>query len=95
MSAPIPLITGTVPAQNPRIYASVGNPVSYVQVDGNRSMSSALVGLVPRALMRQKSFVFFPNLKKADPPSSSHRHSHPECPVRPPSLSLKLVLSRP
>ena len=88
MSTPVSLITGTAPAQNPGIHTSVSNPASYVQTDGNRSMSSALAGPVPGALVGQKSFVFFPNSKKADPPSSSHRHSHPECPVRPLSLSL-------
>ena len=52
MSAPVPLITGIAPAQNPRIHASVGNPASYVQADGNRSMLSALDGLVPGDLVR-------------------------------------------
>ena len=51
MSAPIPLITGIVPAQNHGIHASVGNPTAYVQANGNRSMSSALPSLVPRALV--------------------------------------------
>ena len=88
MSTPVPLITGTAPAQNPGIHTLVGNPASYVQVDGNRSMSSAPAGLVPGALVGNKSSISFPNSKKADPPSSSHRHSHPECPVRPPSLFL-------
>ena len=88
MSAPIPLITGTGLAQNPGIHASVDNPASYVQDDGNRSMSSALASPVLGALVGQKSSVSFPNSKKADPPSSSHQHSHPECAVRPPSLSL-------
>ena len=87
MSTPVPLITGTAPAQNPEIHTSEGNPASYVQADGNRSMSSATVGPVLGALVGQKSSVSFPNSKKADPPSSSHWHSHPECPVRPLSLS--------
>ena len=95
MSAPVPLITGTAPAQNPKIHTSVGNPASYVQADGNRSMSSAPAGPVPRALMGQKSSISFPNSKKADPHSSSHWHSHPECPVRPPSLPLWPKLSQP
>ena len=51
MSAPIPLITGTAPTQNPGIHASVGNLASYVQADGNRSMSSALAGPVPGVLV--------------------------------------------
>ena len=51
MSVLVPLITGTVPAQNPGIHTSVGNPTSYVQADGNKSMSSALDGPVPRALV--------------------------------------------
>ena len=95
MSAPVPLITGTTPAQNPGIHASVGIPASYVKADGNRSMSSALAGPIPGALVGHKSSVSFPNSKKAGPPSSFHRHSHPECPVRPPSLSLLIELSRP
>ena len=82
MSVPVPLITRTAPAQNLGIHASVGNPASYVQADGNKSMSSPLAGPVPGALVGHKSSVSFPNPKKADPPSSSHRHSHPECPVR-------------
>ena len=72
MSAPVPLITGTAPAQNPSIHASVGNLTSYVKADGNRRMSSALASPVPRALVEQKSYVSFPNSKKVDPPSSSH-----------------------
>ena len=72
MSVPVPLITGTEPTQNPWIPASVGNPASYVQADGNRSMSSVLASLVPGALVGQKSSTSFPNSKKADPPSSSH-----------------------
>ena len=78
MFAPIPLITGTASAQNPGIHASVGNPASYVQADGNRSMSSALAGPILAALVGQKSSVSFPNSKKADPPSSSHQHSYLE-----------------
>ena len=50
-SAPVPLMTGPAPAQNPRIPASVGNPSSYVQADGNRSMSSALAGPASMALV--------------------------------------------
>ena len=51
MSAPVPLITGTALAQNPGIHASVGNLTSYVQADGNRSMSSALAGPVLEELV--------------------------------------------
>ena len=65
-------MTRTAPAQNLGISASVGNPTSYVQADGNRSMSSALAGPVPEALVGQKSSASFPNSKKADPPFSSH-----------------------
>ena len=95
MSGPIPLITGTAPAQNLGIHTSVGNPTSYVQADGNRSMSSAQAGPILGALMGQKPSVSFPNSKKVDPPSSSHRNSHPECLVCPPFLSLWPKLSRP
>ena len=93
MSTPVPLITGNGPAQNPGIHASVANPASYVQADGYRSMSSALAGPVPGALVGHKSTISFPNSEKADPPSSSHRHSHPKCLVRPLSLSLWSALS--
>ena len=65
-SAPVPLMTGIALAQNLGIHASVGSPVSYVQVAGNRSMSSALAGPVRGALVGQKSSVSFPNSKKAD-----------------------------
>ena len=34
MSAPIPLMTGTVLSRNPRILASRGNLASYVQANG-------------------------------------------------------------
>ena len=44
VSAPVPLMTGTASAQNPEIHASMGNPVSYAQADGNRNMSSVLAG---------------------------------------------------
>ena len=57
----VPLMTGPALAQNPGILASVGNPSSYVQADGNRSMSSALVSLVSGALVRQKTSASFPN----------------------------------
>ena len=40
----VPLMTGTVLTQNPRILASEGNPASYVQADGNNNMSSVLTG---------------------------------------------------
>ena len=74
MSTSVPMITETTPTQNPGIHTSVGNPASYVQAYGNRSMSSTPAGPVPRALVGQKSSVSFPNSKKVDPPSSSHRH---------------------
>ena len=61
MSAPVPLITGTASARNPGIHASVGNPASYVQADGNRIMSSTLANPVPGALVGQESSVSFPN----------------------------------
>ena len=93
MSAPVPLITGSTPTQNLGIHASVGNPASYVQADGNKSMSSALAGPIPGALVGQKYSVSFPNSKKVDPPSYSHRYLHPECPVRPSSFSLWPELS--
>ena len=92
--APVLPMTGTELAQNPGIHASMGSPASYVQANGNQIMSSALVGPVPGALVGHKSSVSFPNSKKADPPTSSHRHSHPEYPVRPPSLSLWQELSQ-
>ena len=60
-SVPVPLMTGPALAQNPGIPASVGNPSSYVQADGNRSMSSVLVSPVSGALVRQKSSASFPN----------------------------------
>ena len=41
-SAPIPLMTGNAPSLNFGILASVDNPVSCAQADGNDSMSSAL-----------------------------------------------------
>ena len=44
VSAPVPLMTGTALAQNPEIHASMGNPVSYAQADGNRNMSLVLAG---------------------------------------------------
>ena len=72
MSMHVPLITGTMQAQNPEIPASTGNPASYVQADGNRNMSSALASSVLGALLGQKSSISFLNSKKADPPSSSH-----------------------
>ena len=42
VSALVPLMTGTMPTQNPEIHASTGNPISYAQADGNRNMSSVL-----------------------------------------------------
>ena len=49
MSAPVPLMTGTALSHNSRILAFVDNPFSCAQANGNRSMSSALVGSVPGA----------------------------------------------
>ena len=95
MSAPVPLMTGTALSDNSGIPAFVDNPVSCAQVDGKRKMSSALAGPVPGGLVGQKSSISFPNSKKAGSLSSSHRHSHPECPMRPLSLSLWPKLFRP
>ena len=53
MSVPIPLITRTTLAKNLGIHSSVGNPASYVETDGNKSISSAPAGPVPGALMGQ------------------------------------------
>ena len=50
-SAPVPLMTRPASAQNLGILASVGNPSSYVQADGNKSMSSAMAGPVSGALV--------------------------------------------
>ena len=72
MPVPIPLIFRPALFQNLGISAFGGNPASYVHADGNRSISSALAGPVPGALMGQKSSASFPNSKKADPPSFSH-----------------------
>ena len=44
MSECVPLMTRTEVSHNPGILASVGNPVSYVQADGNDNMSSVLTG---------------------------------------------------
>ena len=43
-SVHVPLMTGTVSSQNPRILASAGNLASYVQADGNGNMLSVLTG---------------------------------------------------
>ena len=40
----IPLMTGTEVSRSPGIPASVGNPASHVQADGNGNMSSVLTG---------------------------------------------------
>ena len=40
----VPLMTGTVPSQNPRILVFEGNPASYVQADDSGNMSSVLSG---------------------------------------------------
>ena len=42
VSVSVPLMTGTTLSQNLRILASKGNPVSYVQDDGNNNMSYVL-----------------------------------------------------
>ena len=44
MSECVPLMTGTEVSHDSRILSSVGNPVSYVQADGNDNMSSVLTG---------------------------------------------------
>ena len=44
MSVLVPLMIGTEVSHNPRIPASVGNPVSCVQVGGSDSMSFASSG---------------------------------------------------
>ena len=41
-SAPVPLMTGTVPSKNPEILASEGNSSSYVQADGRNNISPTL-----------------------------------------------------
>ena len=43
-SVHVPLMTGTEVSYSPGILASVENPVSCAQTDGNGSMSSALTG---------------------------------------------------
>ena len=43
VSAPVPLMTGTVPSQSPTILAFEGNPASYVQANGRSNMSSVLI----------------------------------------------------
>ena len=43
-SVHVPLMTGIMPSQNPRILASEGNPASYVQADGSGNISSVLIG---------------------------------------------------
>ena len=44
MSECVPLMTGTDVSHDPGILASVGNPVSCVQADGNDNMLSVLTG---------------------------------------------------
>ena len=44
MSECVPLMTGTEVSHDPGILASVGNPISCVQADGNDNMSSVLTG---------------------------------------------------
>ena len=41
MSVHVPLMIGTEVSHNPRILASVGNPISCVRAGGSDSMSSA------------------------------------------------------
>ena len=43
-SAPIPLMTGIVPSQYPKILASEDNPASYVKADGKNNISFLLAG---------------------------------------------------
>ena len=43
-SVHVPLMTGTVPSQNPGILGFEENLASYVQADGNGNMSSILTG---------------------------------------------------
>ena len=47
MPVHVPLTTGAVVSHNSRILSYVGNPASYVQVDGNGNMSSVLDGQEP------------------------------------------------
>ena len=44
MSAPVPLMTGTMLSHNSGILAPMDNPVSCAHADSNDSMSSALSG---------------------------------------------------
>ena len=44
MSECVPLMTETEVSHDSGILASVGNPVSYVQANGNDNMSSVLIG---------------------------------------------------
>ena len=44
MSECVPLMTGIEVSYDPGILASVGNPISYVQADGNDNMSLILTG---------------------------------------------------
>ena len=72
MSMQIPLMSGDALSRNLGILTFGGSPASYVQADGNRNMSSVMAGPVPGALVGQKFSTSFLNLKKIDPPSSSH-----------------------
>ena len=40
----VPLMIGTEVSYNPRILASIGNPISCIKAGGNDRMSSALSG---------------------------------------------------
>ena len=42
MSAPVPLMTGTVLSRNPEILVSKGNPASYGKANDKDNRSSAL-----------------------------------------------------
>ena len=44
MSECVPLMTGIEVSHDLGILASVGNPISCVQADGNDNMSSVLIG---------------------------------------------------
>ena len=44
MSECVPLMIGTEVSHDSGILASMGNPVSYVQANGNDNMSSVLIG---------------------------------------------------
>ena len=41
-SAPVPLMAGNAPSQNPGILSFKGNPASHVRADGNGNMLAVL-----------------------------------------------------